>query len=102
MVFRDANGKESNVSAKEFADILEKGGIYQGGKIRLIACQTGSGDGIVPTYLAKRFNTEVLAPTETVNVDFNGNMILADLEENAKMGIETGEWVLFGPNGRIK
>lgn len=102
MVFRDADGNESNVSAKEFADILEKGGIYQGGKIRLIACQTGAGDGVVPTYLAKRFNTEVLAPTEIVNVDSEGKMILADVEENAKMGIETGEWVLFGPNGRIK
>ena len=100
MIFKDSNGNESNVSAEEFADILEKGGIYKGGKIRLIACQTGAESGIVPTYLARRFNTEVLAPTEIVNVDFKGNMILANNEEDAKMGIETGKWVLFGPEGR--
>lgn len=102
MIWKDADGHESIVTAKEFADILEKGGIYKGGKIRLIACQTGAGSGIVPTYLAKRFNTEVLAPTEIVNVDFDGNMILANSKIDAKMGIETGEWIRFGPNGRIK
>lgn len=102
IVFRDSNGNESNVSAVEFGDILEKGGIYKGGKIRLIACQTGAGDGIVPTYLARRFNTEVLAPTEIVNVDFNGKIILANDENDAIMGIETGKWVLFGPEGRIE
>lgn len=102
VVFRDADGKESNVSAVEFADILEKAGFYKGGKIRLIACKTGYGDGIVPTYLARRFNTEVLAPTEVVNVDWDGNIILANNELDAKMGIETGRWVLFGPNGRIE
>ena len=102
MIWKDADGHESIVTAKEFADILEKGGIYKGGKIRLIACQTGAGSGIVPTYLAKRFNTEVLAPTEIVNVDFDGKMILANSKIDAKMGIETGEWIRFGPNGRIK
>lgn len=102
IVFKDSNGIETNVSAEEFADILEKGGVYQGGRIRLIVCEAGADDGVVPTYLAKRFNTEVLAPTETVNVDFEGNMILANDPENAKMGIETGKWVLFGPNGRIE
>ena len=50
------------------------------------------------------YNTIISAShiPEIVNIDFEGNMILADDEENAKMGIETGEWVLFGPNGRIK
>lgn len=102
IVFRDANGKETNVSAEEFANILEKVGVYKGGKIRLMACRTGAEDGVVPVYLAKRFNTEVLAPTETVNVFSDGSYILADDEMNAKMGIETGEWVLFDSNGRVK
>lgn len=101
IVFRDANGNETNVSAKEFGDILEANG-YSGQKMRLIACQTGAGDGLIPTYIAKRFDTEVIAPTEIVNVDFDGNMLLANRDEDAKMGIETGEWVLFGPKGRIK
>lgn len=102
MVFIDSGGVESNVSAEEFANILEKGGIYKGGKIRLIACETGAGDGIVPTYLAKKFNTQVLAPTEIVNVFPDGKIILANNENDAKMGIETGKWVLFGPEGRMK
>ncbi|MBR1470682.1 MAG: hypothetical protein IJ600_03455 [Lachnospiraceae bacterium] len=101
IVFRDANGNETNVSAKEYGDILEANG-YNGEKMRLIACQTGAGDGLIPTYLAKRFSTEVIAPTEIVNIDFEGNMILANSDEDAKMGIETGEWVLFGSNGRIR
>lgn len=100
IVFKDANGNESNVSAEEFGDILEASG-YKGQRMRLIACQIGAGDGLVPTYIAKRFNTEVLAPTEIVNVDFNGNMLLADDENDARMRIETGSWVLFGAKGRI-
>lgn len=102
LVFEDGSGFETNVSAKEFCDIIEQAGGYEGGNIRLIACQTGAGDGIVPTYIAKRFNIEVLAPTEIVNVDFEGNMILADNIEDAKIGIETGEWVLFNAEGRVK
>lgn len=102
LVFKDLDGKESNVSAKEFCDIIEKAGFYKGGKIRLIACETGAGDGIVPTYIAKRFKTEVLAPTEIVNVDFNGNLILSNSDVCAKLGIETGEWVRFDEKGRIE
>ena len=102
LVFEDGSGFETNVSAKEFCDIIEQAGVYEGGNIRLIACQTGAGDGIVPTYIAKRFNIEVLAPTEIVNVDFEGNMILADNIEDAKIGIETGDWVLFNAEGRVK
>ncbi len=41
-----------------------------------------------------------MAPTEIVNVDFEGNIILADDEEDAKMGIETGEWVIIEPRGK--
>lgn len=101
IVFKDSSGNETNISAKEFGDILEANG-YDGQRMRLIACQTGAGEGLVPTYIADRFNTEVLAPTEIVNVDFDGNMLLANDDDDVKMGIETGEWVLFGPNGRIK
>ena len=97
MVFRDSNGKEVNVAAEEFSKILDKGGFYKGGKIRLVACQTGAGPAVVPHYLADKYGVEVLAPTEIVNVDFDGNIILADDEFNAKMGIETGKWVSIKP-----
>lgn len=97
MVFIDANGNETNVTAAEFGKILEEGGFYTGGNIRLIACQTGKEPAIVAHYLADKFNVNVMAPTEVVNVDFEGNMILADDEEDAKMNIETGKWVVIKP-----
>ena len=100
MVFRDANGRESNVSAVEFGKILEKGGFYKGGNIRLIACNTGQEPAVVAHYLADKYNVLVMAPTEAVHVDFDGNMILADDDEDAKMGIETGEWIIIKPRPR--
>lgn len=100
--FRDYNDVPTNISAEQLADYIEKTGAYKGGKIRLIACRTGAGEGLIPRYFAKRFNTEVLAPTEDVNIDLSGNMILANDEDYAKMGIETGEWALFNSEGRIK
>ena len=100
--FVDKAGNESNVSVEEFCDILDKSGTYHGEKIRLMACQTGAGDAIIPKYIAKRYNTEVMAPTEIVNVDFDGNYILADDISDAKMGIETGRWRRFNKDGEIE
>ena len=100
MVFRDANGNETNVSAVEFSKIMDKGGFYKGGNIRLVACQTGREPAIVAHFLADKYGVQVMVPTEIVNVDFEGNIILADDEEDAKMGIETGEWVIIEPRGK--
>ena len=100
IVFRDSDGQESNISAKDFADILRTSESYEGGDIRLVACQCGAGEGIVPQYLADEFGVNVLAPTEKVNVDFEGNIILADDLRDAMAGKETGEWVLFRPKRR--
>ena len=100
--FIDKNGKESNISAEEFCDILDASGNYHGEKIRLLACQAGADDAIIPKYIAKRYDTEVMAPTENVNVDSDGNIILADDLTNAKMGIETGRWRRFNKKGEIK
>lgn len=97
MVFRDSNGDETNVSAVEFEKILKKGGFYKGGNIRLIACKTGKEPAVVAHYLADKYGVLVTAPTETVNVDFDGNMLLADDEKNVTLGIETGEWVIIKP-----
>ena len=97
LVFKDADGGESNVSAEEFVNILMNDPNYKGGNIRLIACQVAADGGNIPRYIAQRLNVTVLAPTETVNVDFDGNMILADNEEDARSGIETGRWIYFEP-----
>lgn len=99
--FRDINGKESDVSAEELCNIIEKAGIYKGGNIRLITCRAAAGDASTAKYVAKRFGVEVMASTETVNVDFQGNMILANDPTDARMGIETGKWVTVKPDGEI-
>lgn len=102
LVFRDANGKEVNVSADEFCKILEKDPNYKGGNIRLIACEAAADDGVIPQYIADYFGVDVKAPTEVVNVDQDGKMILANSEIDAKMGIETGEWKIYHPNSERK
>ena len=95
--FRDANGIDSPVNAQEFAEIIEKGGFYTGGKIRLVACNTGEDPAIAPQYLADYFGVEVIAPTEAVFVDRKGNITVANDKENAIMGIDTGTWRHFYP-----
>lgn len=73
-VFIDADGKESNVSASDFADILRSSNTYHGGAIRLISCETGSDDSIVAQALADELRVEVLAPTDIVYVYPNGDL----------------------------
>ena len=97
LVFKDADGKESYVSAEEFVGILKKDPGYKGGDIRLIACQAAAAGGAIPKYIAKELNVAVMAPTETVNVDLNGKIVLADNDEDARLGVETGEWLVFEP-----
>lgn len=97
LIFKDSDGIESNVSAKEFVEILRKDPNYKGGNIRLISCQAAANGGFIPKYIANNMNITVIAPTEIANVDFDGNIILADNEEDARMGRQTGEWLVFEP-----
>lgn len=97
LIFTNADGLESNVSAEEFVSILRQDPNYHGGNIRLIACQTASNGGHIPKYIARNMNITVVAPTETVVIDRDGNMILADNDEDALAGNETGEWLVFEP-----
>ena len=97
LVFKDMNGDESNVSAKEFVDILKQNPDYKGGNIRLIAREVGAGEGIVPQYIANELGVKVLAPTEVVNVFPNGDMCVANDIQDALQKNETGEWKMFVP-----
>ena len=97
IVFKDTNGNESNVSAKEFVEFLKQDENYKGGNIRLISCETGKGDGIVPQYIANELGVDVLAPTDLVWVFDDGEMYVAYDMDNALAGINTGEWKLFKP-----
>jgi len=97
LVFKDGDGKESNVSAEEFVKILKSDPNYKGGNVRLVACQVAADGGAIPKYIAKELDVTVIAPTESVNVDWDGNMFLADERENIRLGIQTGEWLVFEP-----
>ena len=97
LVFKDADGKESNVSAEEFVQILKDDPNYKGGNIRLVACQVAADGGAIPKYIAKELGVTVIAPTESVNVDWDGNMFLANNEKSIKLGLQTGEWLVFEP-----
>lgn len=99
IVFHDTSKpeKEGNVSAAEFAKLLEMNEAYTDGPIRLIACSTGKDPAVVPQYLANYFHVNVLAPTEDVWVLNSGEIVITDSEKNATLGISTGEWRLFEP-----
>lgn len=92
---------EINVSASEFAEVLRVSPHYKGGNIRLISCKTGAGRGIVPSFLAKEFGVDVIAPTEDVNIFEDGTMILSNKKNVAKTTIETGKWLRFTPSGEV-
>ena len=93
--------ENGNISAKDVLDWVLKSGSYKGGNIRLLACSTGKEPAVVPRYLAKKLNVLVMAPSEDVNVDFDGKIILADDPKDAKMNINTGEWLIFKPDGSV-
>ena len=100
LVYRDADGKETNVSAKEFVAILKQDPNYKGGNIRLVSCETGAGEKSVAQYIANTLNVEVLAPTEKVFVDSDGKMIVTNSRSKAAQRVNTGYWKLFKPKGR--
>lgn len=79
--------------------------------IRLISCQTGAKENGIAQQIADELGVEVLAPTEIVNVDMNGEMFLCDNEdlaiiwnistdEERKKIAQPGRWVPFQPNKR--
>jgi SPP1 gp7 family putative phage head morphogenesis protein len=99
-VFRDANGVDSNLSVIEFAQILRDTPSYQSGNIRLVACDTGSPNAVTAQALANEMQVKVLAPSKTVFVDWDGNMIIAGSREDAINGTNLGKWVEFKPQRR--
>ena len=91
-VFKDADGNESNVSVKEFADILRKSDMYHGGAVRLLSCETGAEDSITAQALADELGVEVMAPSGMLIVDSDGEM------EIEPRGLTSeGKWVIFKP-----
>lgn len=103
------NGQKVDYSAAEFADMLRVDPSYNGGNIRLLSCSAGAADDGFAQQLANELGVNVLAPTEILNMDENGEMFISDndtlagiwynsnAEERAKIR-QTGYWRLFEPD----
>ena len=93
--FKNADGEESNVSVREFAQILQGSPEYHGGAIRLISCETGAKDAIAAQALADELGVEVMAPSDVLFVWPDGEMTIGPdpLTNN-------GEWIIFKPRKR--
>ena len=113
MFYIDMKGEEKNedyieLSVKEFADAIRNSKSFKGNNIRIISCQAGAKPNGAAQKLANELQVAVYAPTETVNIDENGEMFLTDNDilaeiwyyasekERAKMK-ETGTWIEFKP-----
>lgn len=102
------DGEEWSYGAKEAAELIRNSREFCGKPIRLIACQTGALKDGIAQQIADELGVPVLAPTETVTVDIDGEMFVSDNdilsgiwntsspEERMKIR-ETGTWVEFQP-----
>lgn len=105
------DGEEWLYNAKEAAEIIRNSKSFHGRPIRLLSCQTGANKDGIAQQIADELNVEVLAPSETLFVDINGEMFITDKEELAEIWNissleerqkirQTGEWIPFKPKKR--
>ena len=95
-----------DVSAKTLAKRVIESGKYNGGAVRLIACESGKLEDGLAQQFANELGAEVLAPTKIVYSNSQGFMVLADDEfeaaellRNAKEKWNPEGWVVFKPKG---
>ena len=97
-----------DLTPQEYAKRIRNSSAYKGGDIRIISCKAGAKKDGAAQQLADELGVIVLAPTETVNVDDDGNIFLTDNDILAEMWYyaskeerknfrETGEWIRFKP-----
>ena len=86
------SGKELYYTVREFAEILKSSGLYQGGNIRLISCETGADGATTAMSLAEQLNVIVIAPSNIVWVMPDGTMTIGDTPNS-----NNGEWRVFEP-----
>ena len=91
--YKDKDGNETLLNVAEFTKILKESGLYQGGKIRLISCETAAEGAFTAQWFADDMGVEVLAPTDIVWIDHDGNMTIGPDEFT-----NSGTWVVKRPN----
>ncbi len=90
-LYRNADGEESTISAKQLADILRQSESYHGGDIRLISCEAGAYCSYTAQGLADELGVRVMAPYDVLYLHFDGRMTIGDKLTNQ------GEWIIFEP-----
>lgn len=93
-----------DATAKFLARRVRESGKYNGGSIRLIACESGKLDDGIAQQFANEMGVPVLAPTKTVYTNSQGFMVLADddleaaeLMKKAKEKWNPEGWRVFKP-----
>lgn len=84
-------GKDTEYTAKEFADSIKTDPGYNGGNIRLLSCGAGSEESQFAQEFANEMNKEVLAPTETLWVADHGELFISNSDTLAQMWYNDGE-----------
>ena len=74
----EADETVQNVGARFIAKRIRESGKYNGGAIRLIACESGKYDDGIAQDFANEMGVTVLAPTKIVYTNSQGFMVLAD------------------------
>lgn len=74
----EAGETVQDVGARFFAKRIKESGKYNGGPIRLIACESGKLDDGIAQQLANEMGVKILAPTKIVYTNSQGYMVLAD------------------------
>lgn len=85
-------GDEFSFTAEEMAKMLKQSKGYHGGNIRLIACESAAEGATTAQELSNILGVEILAPSDIVWVDPNGNMTIGPTGE-----MNTGHWVKIKP-----
>lgn len=106
--FVDPNDEETvqQVGASFLANRVRESGKYNGGNIRLIACESGKETDGLAQQFADKMGVKVLAPTKIVYTNSQGFMVLADddleaieIMRKAKEKWNPEGWVEFEPKG---
>lgn len=109
VIYGDLNDRDADpgtaMTIDELRETILADENYQGGPIRVVACGAGRFGNGLAQRLADAMGVEVLAPTSSVYVDFDGSLTLADTDEEYQ-GIvcgrlqEKGQWLTFRPGGQ--
>lgn len=93
---RNGSGKVVDYySPRELANILRSNPSYHGGDIRLCSCRTGADGAFAAQGLADQLGVKVLAPSDTLWIDFEGNLSVgSEFDKN------DGEWRTFTPTNK--